>query len=50
MASKHWELESYARISAGDSFMNGRYTVVRKVGQGGQGSTFLVKDNELNIE
>jgi serine/threonine protein kinase len=42
----HWQLKNEEAISQGDTFMFGRYTVVEKVGSGGQGKVYLIEDNQ----
>jgi hypothetical protein len=37
-------------ITPGDSYQYGRYTVIRKMTQGGQGIVVLVKDNTDQVE
>jgi hypothetical protein len=37
-------------ITAGDRYQYGRYTVIRKLTQGGQGVVVLVKDNTDQVE
>jgi hypothetical protein len=48
--AQHWSIKNYEEITKGDTFMNGRYTVVTKVGSGGQAKAYLIKDNQLNVE
>lgn len=46
----HWQIKHENSISTGDMFMNGRYSVVKKIGEGGQGKAYVVKDTQLNVE
>jgi hypothetical protein len=50
MEASHWKIKNTEEISPDDTFMHGRYRIVRKVGSGGQGAAYLVKDTELNVE
>jgi serine/threonine protein kinase len=47
---KHWEIQNYEKLQEGDSFMYGRYTIVKLVGRGSLGKTYLVRDNQLELE
>jgi len=48
--SNHWRFQNEEKFTAGDTFKNGQYTVIRMIGVGGKGTVILVKDNEINTE
>jgi hypothetical protein len=47
---QHWKLENDEKITAGDTLMNGRYTIEANVGIGGQGKIYLVVDNKSIVK
>jgi hypothetical protein len=46
----HWVMQNDGVFTPGDTYMHGRYTVVREIGRGAQGAAILVRDNHLKVE
>jgi hypothetical protein len=49
MQQQHFVQDS-GEITPGDLYQYGRYTVIKKLTQGGQGVVVLVKDNKDQVE